>query len=209
MRVLVLLIATLASCWASTSDVKKVISVEGRVRGPQTHGASRVRNAAPRVYLNGGEYSAIVRMDGSFTIPEVPVGAAYLLEIVHHGLFFEQVRVSILRNGDVRASLINAMNGRNDALPYPLFLEAKGRHQYFEIREGFNFGMIWKNPMILMMGFSMVMMFMMKYLVDPEQMKEMREQMAEQGIESQGDMMKAMFTNPELAAGKPKKKKDA
>merc|ERR1712216_45891 len=193
--IVLVIVAALASfCWAET----KSIPVEGRVRAPQ------LRGSTPRVTLNGGEYSAIVRMDGSFTIADVPVGAAYLLEIVHQSLVFEQVRVSIQRTGNVRASLVNTANGRNDALPYPLFLEAKGRQQYFEIREGFNFGMIRKNPMILMMGFSMLMM---QYLVDPEQMKEMREQMAEQGIESQGDMMKAMLSNPDMVNKKKQQSK--
>ena len=36
---------------------------------------------------------------------------------------------------------------------------------FFEIREGFNFAMLYKNPMVLMMGFSCVMMFMMKHVV--------------------------------------------
>ena len=54
---------------------------------------------------------------------------------------------------------------QNNVLSYPLFLEAKGRMSFFEVREGFNFGMIYKNPMVLMMGVSCAMMFMMKYMV--------------------------------------------
>merc|ERR1712196_447660 len=147
------------------------MKVEGRLRAPGLKGSSA------RVQLNGGQHSAVVRVDGSFTITEVPIGSAYLLEVVDQKMVFEQVRVSILRSGSIRANLAG---GANDALPYPLFLEAKAAHQYFEIREGFNFGMIWKNPMMLMM----------QKVVDPEQMKELQEQMAAEGVESQSDMFK-------------------
>ena len=64
------------------------------------------------------------------------------------------------------------------------------------MREGFNFAMLYKNPMVLMMGFSCVMMFMMKYMVDPEEMKKMQAQMAEEGVEGPGDMFKKMLKDP-------------
>merc|ERR1711871_1663452 len=98
-----------------------------------------------------------------------------------------------MKDGDVRASLMYPTKRGQDGAQYPLFLEPKGRIGYFEIREGFNFAMLYKNPMVLMMGFSCVMMFMMKYMIDPEQMKEMQEQMAQEGISGPGDMLKAMM----------------
>merc|ERR1712054_34430 len=155
--VLCTMLSMISLVTAQDSELRRA-KVEGRLRAPGLRGLS------PRVQLNGGEYSAAVRADGSFTIPEVPLGSAYLLEVVDRRLIFEQVRVSVLRSGNIRANLVG---GRNDAVPYPLFLEAKGAHQYFEVRGGFNFGMIWKNPMMLMMGFSMLMMFMMQKVVDP------------------------------------------
>jgi len=178
----------------------KDIAVEGRIRAP-------VASSAMTVHLNGGKYRAFVRKDGSFSVPAVPAGAAYLLEVVSANFVFDQVRVSVMKNGDVRASLMYPTKRGNDAVPYPLFLEPRGKLDYFEVREGFNFGMLYKNPMVLMMGFSCLMMFMMKYMIDPEQMKEMQAQMADEGITSQGDMLKAMMKDPEkLIKDKEKQK---
>ena len=59
------------------------------------------------------------------------------------------MRLTVLEKGDVRAQIaFPAKPGQNDALSYPLFLEAKGKMGYFEIREGFNFAMLYKNPMV-------------------------------------------------------------
>ena len=59
------------------------VVVEGRIMGPP--------NAATAVHLNGGKYSAFVRTDGSFSLPAVPAGTAYLLEVVSTSFVFEQV----------------------------------------------------------------------------------------------------------------------
>ena len=51
---------------------------------------------------------------------------------------------------------------KGQRLLYPLVLEPSHKNKYYEIEEPFN-PMIWlKSPMFLMMGFSMLMMFMMK-----------------------------------------------
>jgi len=185
-------------CFARGNDVKQVV-VEGRIMGPP--------NAATAVHLNGGKYSAFVRTDGSFSLPAVPAGTAYLLEVVSTSFVFEQLRVSIMKTGDVRASLVYPTKRGQDTVSYPLFMEPKGKLSYYEVREGFNFAMLYKNPMVLMMGFSCVMMFMMKYMIDPEQMKEMQDQMAEEGITSPGDMLKATMKDPSMLQPKEKKAK--
>merc|ERR1712086_55562 len=190
------LVCLVAAC--SAADVKQV-ALEGRIRAP-------VASSSMSVHLNGGKHTAFVRKDGSSTLPAVPVGAAYLLEVISMDFVFEQVRVSVSKAGDVRAGMMYPQKRGDDSLPYPLFLEPKGKMSYFEVREGFNFGMIYKNPMFLMMGFSCVMMFMMKHMVDPEQVKEMQEQMAEEGITGPGDMLKGMLSDPEKLAPKGKKK---
>ena len=51
---------------------------------------------------------------------------------------------------------------KSQRLLYPLQLEPSHKIQYVEKEEAFN-PMIWlKNPMVLMIGFSGIMMFMMK-----------------------------------------------
>merc|ERR1711904_44717 len=198
------LLALLLSCVAALGAATeiKTITVEGMVSSQQVS----LRGNKFTVHLNGGQYQAFVRSDNTFAVPDVPVAAAYLVEVMSQSYVFDKVRLSILKNGNVRATnAAPTAPKRNEALPYPLRMQPRGAMQHFEVREGFNFGMIFKNPMMLMMGFSMLMMFMMKYMVDPEQMKEMQEQMADQGIESQGDMLKAMMGGGTDKAEKKKK----
>jgi len=200
-----------AVCCAASTLVA-VASVETQtvtIEGMLTSQKIALRPFQLAVHVNGGEFSAFVRSDNTFAIPDVPVGAAYLVEVISNSLFFEKIRLSVSKAGNVKATKADPADPRsaNVALPYPLRLEPRGRLQTFEIREGFNFAMIYQNPMMLMMGFSMLMMFMMKYMVDPEQMKEMQEQMADQGIESNTDMFKAMMKDPSAIADKKKGKK--
>ena len=52
------------------------------------------------------------------------------------------------------------------------------KNKYFEIEEPFNPLVYLKSPMVLMIGFSMVMMFMMKQ-VPKEEMEAYQEQQSE------------------------------
>jgi len=68
--------------------------------------------------------------------------------------------------------------GKDARLVYPLQLEPTVKVQYFEIEPPFNPLSYLKNPMVLMVGFSAVMMFMMKRMPkqDMEQMQEMQKE---------------------------------
>merc|ERR1712196_202557 len=175
---------------AAADAAPKLVTIEGRVRAPVT-------SESFRVVVNGGQHTAIVRRDGSFQVPDVAAGAAYLVDVQSTSFMFEPVRVTVQESGDVRANVMYPLKPGHDAAPYPLFLQARGKLGFFEVREGFNFAMLYKNPMVLMMGFSCVMMFMMKYMVDPEEMKKMQAQMAEEGITGPGDMFKKMLKDPQ------------
>ena len=61
-----------------------------------------------------------------------------------------------------KAYLFNLKTGKDVRLAYPLQLEPTMRMQYFEIEAPFNFMAYLKNPMVIMVGVSAVMMFMMK-----------------------------------------------
>jgi hypothetical protein len=59
---------------------------------------------------------------------------------------------------------------------YPIRLTAHANWEYFEKREGLNPGMLFKNPMMLIMVVSMGFMFLMPKLkdsMDPETLKEL------------------------------------
>ena len=44
-----------------------------------------------RVVVNGGQHTAIVRRDGSFQVPDVAAGAAYLVDVQSTSFMFEPV----------------------------------------------------------------------------------------------------------------------
>ena len=68
---------------------------------------------------------------------------------------------------------------KGQRLLYPLILEPSNKIKYFDIEEGFNPLVYLKSPMVLMIGVSMFMMYMMKS-VPKEEMKEQQDQMKEQ-----------------------------
>eukprot|EP00980_Cylindrotheca_fusiformis_P011647 scaffold2751_cov131-Cylindrotheca_fusiformis.AAC.14 len=68
-------------------------------------------------------------------------------------------------------------------IKYPLVLYPYAKYQYFEQRRGFSPFSMLKNPMVMMMIFSGVMMFVMPKMMegmDPEEKAAMRKQMEAQ-----------------------------
>jgi hypothetical protein len=68
-------------------------------------------------------------------------------------------------------------------VPYPLVVYARGTYQYFEIKKGFSIFSMLKNPMVLMMLFSVGMMVLMPKMMeglDPEEKARMKQQMEAQ-----------------------------
>ena len=62
----------------------RLVAIEGRVRAPVT-------SESFRVVVNGGQHTAIVRRDGSFQVPDVAAGAAYLVDVESTSFMFEPV----------------------------------------------------------------------------------------------------------------------
>merc|ERR1711988_1212719 len=116
--------AALLCCLAAMVEAAdiKTVSIEGLVTSQQVP----LRDMSLKVHLNGGLYSAIVRKDKTFSIPDVPVASAYLLEVISNTLVWEQVRLSITKTGSVRATRMNVAPNRKDTLAYPLRLEPIG-----------------------------------------------------------------------------------
>jgi len=144
-----------------------------------------------RVTLNGGAYSAIPRHDGSFKLHAVPPGA-YLLEVLDTQSVWPSVRIEVGTSGKVRALLSHS----RQPLPFPLPLEPLvAKPTFFEKREGFRWSSMLMNPMVIMMGVTVLIMFVMPKMMenmDPEQLKEMQE-MQKGGLTE-------MLLNPNKAA---------
>ena len=123
----------------------------------------------------------------------VEQGGVYKLEVQNLQYHFEPVVVEIAKPEDlvgpittegeakrrplaIRAFLYSLKNGRDAKLLYPLQLEPSMRMQYFEVEAAFNPLSYLKNPMVIMVGVSGILMFMMKRMPkqELEQMQEMQ-----------------------------------
>ncbi|ORY99886.1 hypothetical protein BCR43DRAFT_125960 [Syncephalastrum racemosum] len=148
-----------------------------------------------RAILNGGVYSAPVRLDGSFELRDIAPGS-YLLEIESINYIFPKLRVDV-KDETVKAAY-TALGVNWDSTGYsvshPFELGAKAPSIYFAERQGFNVLGMFKNPMFLMIGFSGLMMLVLPKMManmDPEALKEMSQ--------SQADAQKMMSDMPSLA----------
>ncbi|XP_073055260.1 ER membrane protein complex subunit 7 homolog isoform X2 [Primulina eburnea] len=105
----------------------------------------------------------------------------HLIEVTAIGYFFSPIRVDVsARNpGKVQAALTETRRVLTE-----LVLEPLQEEQYYEIREPFSVMSILKSPMGLMVGFMVIVMFVMPKLVDPEELKRAQEEMGNQGVPS-------------------------
>ncbi|KAL8255923.1 hypothetical protein R6Q59_030990 [Mikania micrantha] len=141
-----------------------------------------------KVILNGGRQVTFLKPDGYFSFHNVPAGT-HLIEVDVIGYFFSPVRVDVsARNpGKVQAALTETRRGLNE-----LVLEPLREEQYYEIREPFNIMSVVKSPMGLMIGFMVIVMFLMPKLVenmDPEEIRKAQEEMRNQGVPSLANLM--------------------
>ncbi|KAL6556738.1 hypothetical protein OROGR_006026 [Orobanche gracilis] len=149
-------------------------SINGKIRFPgfsATGFGLPAKIANVKIILNGGQ---------KFASHNVPAGT-HLIEVAAIGYFFSPVRVDVsARNpGKVQAALTE-----NRRVLSELVLEPLREEQYYEIREPFNIMSILKSPMGLMIGFMVVVMFLMPKLVDAEELKRAQEEMGSQGVPS-------------------------
>ncbi|XP_058203305.1 ER membrane protein complex subunit 7 homolog [Rhododendron vialii] len=141
-----------------------------------------------KVILNGGQRVTFLKPDGYFSFHNVPAGT-HLIEVTAIGYFFSPVRVDVsARNpGKVQAALTENRRGLTE-----LVLEPLREEQYYEIREPFNIMSLAKSPMGLMVGFMVIVMFIMPKLVenmDPEEMRRAQEEMRNQGVPSIANLL--------------------
>ena len=144
-------------------------SVEGVIRLPRSVQDPSQR----RVVLSGGR-SAIPNSRGEFVIENLAAGT-YLLEVQDLENVFPPVRIDISakESGRVRASNPDT----SERLAYPLVLRPLAPAQYFEVRVPYDWTAMLKNPMVMMMGFSLFLMVLMPKMManmDPEELEQMR-----------------------------------
>ncbi|KAJ4850009.1 hypothetical protein Tsubulata_016245 [Turnera subulata] len=103
------------------------------------------------------------------------------VKVILNGGQHVRVDVSARFPGTVQAALTETRRGLSE-----LVLEPLREEQYYEIREPFSIMSVVKSPMGLMMGFMLVVVFLMPKLVenmDPEEMRRAQEEMRNQGLD--------------------------
>ncbi|KAG2613147.1 hypothetical protein PVAP13_4KG338000 [Panicum virgatum] len=134
--------------------------------------------AAVSACLGAAAAAAAGSGDGYTIAGRIKIDAGtHLIEVSSIGYFFSPVRVDIsARNpGYIQAALTETRRVLNE-----LVLEPLKEEQYYEVREPFSVMSLLKSPMGLMVGFMVLMVFVMPKMmenIDPEEMKQAQEQM--------------------------------
>jgi hypothetical protein len=134
-----------------------------------------------RISLNAGEQLTYSRLDGTFAFYNVPPGV-HLVDVHSHTLMFSQIKIQLLEDSMAAPKCIEyAYPGANkQPISHPLVLTAHARYEYFETRPGFSVFSLLRNPMLLMMLFSVGLMYVMPKLMEnlePEEQERMRASM--------------------------------
>ncbi|ORX98970.1 hypothetical protein K493DRAFT_313391 [Basidiobolus meristosporus CBS 931.73] len=199
---------------ALTQSVAKTFTIEGTLSSGDNQQDALNLSSNVQVTLNKGEYSAYVAKDGSFKIQNVPAGN-WLLEVRDNTYLYPKLRVETGHTGakgiKVHYYLPNSeWEYKGSIVPYPLKIVPFKKIDYFMVREGFSIASLFANPMMLMMGVSVVMMFLLPKMmdnIDPEALKEIQENQAtSQNVLNDMPNISQTLANLMSPQQKPKKK---
>lgn len=169
-------------------------AIEGRVFPPEDQDVSSWQ-VGTRVHVNGGEYIAFIRDDGTFVIHNVPSGS-YVVEIVHPDYMYEPVRVEINSKGKYRARKVNYIQtSQVIQVPYPLRMKPLSRFRYFQVREQWRLTDFFFNPMVIMMVLPLLLIMVLPKMMNDPETKEDLKQIS--NLAKMGEMpeMSEMFTS--------------
>lgn len=168
------------------------------------------------ITLNGGEHRAFTRPDGSFRFHDVAPGV-YLLDVWSTEYLFSQFKLNLPEQAEepIRALEYMYPGAAKRPAAYPVDLRPHVKLEYFDKRQQPGLHTLFKNPMLLMMAFTMCMVVFMPKLMDsldPEERKRMEDQMANssdpqkmlKGLFGMGDDEKS--DSEEESRGKKKRK---
>ncbi|GBG77607.1 hypothetical protein CBR_g24053 [Chara braunii] len=140
-----------------------------------------VKISQVKLVLDGGERVTFLKQEGFFSFLDVPVGI-HLLEVVAMGYMFVPVRIDVSPRyeGNTRAMWTDETTHVKEGM---MVLHPLQPIEYYEKREPFSVSGMLKNPMVLMVLFMVVAMFLLPKLVenmDPEAMRELQQEMTPQ-----------------------------
>ena len=164
-------------CVSLVSSETPTGTIEGRLQFPD----KAPFNVTTRITLNHGEYSTYSRADGGFTFYNVIPGI-HVLDIQSTVYHFSQVKIQLLEDDMENPKCLEYMypGAKKQATMHPLVLNAIATYDYFEVRKGFSIFSILANPMVLMMAFSVGLMFLMPKMMEglePEERERIKQQM--------------------------------
>ncbi|KAJ2898844.1 hypothetical protein IWW38_001224 [Coemansia aciculifera] len=142
-----------------------------------------------QVVVNGGENRAYIQKDGTFAVDNVKLGDS-LLEIASSEYVFPKVHVRITLKDAVEgeeegraaiaARYVQIGSEWSDDAPvlaYPLRISASDKYDFFTERQGFSIITMFSNPYMMMVGASLLAVFILPRLqanLDPEALKELQ-----------------------------------
>ncbi|KAG0234650.1 hypothetical protein BGX31_004498 [Mortierella sp. GBA43] len=138
----------------------------------------------------------MITREGKFVFPDVPEGS-YLLEVQSPQYIYPTVRLTVTGK-ETKAYLVTLgadWSNNDNIVQYPFLLVPRAPATFFIPREGFKISYLFANPMMLMMGFSVLMLFLMPKLManmDPAALEEM------QGMQDATQM--PSFEMPDISA---------
>ncbi|KAH7883752.1 hypothetical protein F5I97DRAFT_1938425 [Phlebopus sp. FC_14] len=137
-----------------------------------------------RVLLDTGRYSARVTRSGNFSIPDVGAGT-YILSVLSHDYAFEQMRVDVSNSSptpEIKSYIVGTpLMSPSVVLSYPVVFTPRHKNNYFQPRESFNLLGMFRNPMMMIMVLTGVLVVGMPYIMknlDPQTLEELQGQQA-------------------------------
>ncbi|XP_053388455.1 ER membrane protein complex subunit 7-like [Mercenaria mercenaria] len=160
------------------SETGDVFKIEGRVEVVSATEKDWIANT--QVVVDGGDYVAHLRGDGSFVLNGLPSGT-YVVEVLNPTYLFEATRVDITSKGKMRARRVNYLQPSVvKTMHYPLEFRDRRKANYFQKREQWKITDFLMNPMVLTMVLPLVLIMILPKMMnaaDPEAQKEMQSQM--------------------------------
>lgn len=196
---LVVTLTLLGNIFCATNSVEEESGngryvIEGRVFPPEDQDISSWQ-VDTRIHVNGGEFIAFVRDDGTFVIQNVPSGS-YVVEIVHPDYMYEPVRVEINSKGKFRARKVNYIQtSQVIQVPYPLRMKPLSRFRYFQMREQWRLTDFLFNPMVIMMVLPLLLIMVLPKMMNDPETKEDLKQISNLAKMSEMPEMSEMFTS--------------
>jgi hypothetical protein len=135
-----------------------VAVIQGRLQFPD----KRVFTETTRISLNHGVQHTYTRPDGGFIFFNIEPGV-HVIDVYNHNYHFSQIKCQFLEGKMDQPTCIEYIYPGAHKLDttHPLIITALASVEYFEAKRGFSVLSIIKNPMMLMMLFSVVMMYFM------------------------------------------------